>query len=87
MDALRFRAPERLNEIIAGFPRKYDNVYLVDTRAAFEAASDHGVIGKCIVICWNTFHPNLTGYALMSDVFYHALQEHGIIPYHPVTRE
>ena len=78
MDALRFRAPERLNEIIAGFSRKYDNVYLVDTRAAFEAASDHGIIGKSLLL--EHVHPNLTGYALMSDVFYHALQEHGIIP-------
>jgi len=78
MDALRFRAPERLNEIIAGFSLKYDNVHLVDTRGAFEAASDHGVIGKSLLL--EHVHPNLTGYALMSDVFYHALQEHGIIP-------
>ena len=78
MDALRFRAPEQLNEIIAGFSRKYDNVHLVDTRAAFEAASDHGIVGKSLLL--EHVHPNLTGYALMSDVFYHALQEHGIIP-------
>jgi tetratricopeptide (TPR) repeat protein len=78
MDALRFRAPERLNEIIAGFSRKYDNVHLVDTRAAFEAASDHGVIGKSLLL--EHVHPNLAGYALMSDVFYHALQQQGIIP-------
>ncbi len=78
MDALRFRAPERMNEIIAGFSRKYDNVHLVDTRAAFEAASDHGIIGKSLLL--EHVHPNLTGYALMSDVFYHALQQQGIIP-------
>jgi tetratricopeptide (TPR) repeat protein len=78
MDALRFRAPERLNEIIAGFSRKYDNVHLVDTRAAFEAASEHGIIGKSLLL--EHVHPNLAGYALMSDVFYHALQQQGIIP-------
>lgn len=78
MDALRFRAPEQLNEIIAGFCRKYDNVHLVDTRAAFEAASEHRVIGKSLLL--EHVHPNLTGYALMSDVFYHALQQQGIIP-------
>ena len=78
MDALRFRAPEQLNEIIAAFCRKYDNVHLVDTRAAFEAASDHGIVGKSLLL--EHVHPNLTGYALMSDIFYHALQQQGIIP-------
>jgi len=78
MDALRFRAPERLNEIIAAFCRKYDNVYLVDTRAAFESASEHGIIGKSLML--EHVHPNLAGYALMSDVFYRSLQAHGIVP-------
>jgi lysophospholipase L1-like esterase len=78
MDALRFRAPERLNEIIAGYCRKYDNVHLVDTRAAFEAASDHGIIGKRLLL--EHVHPNLTGYALLSDAFYRSLQQQGIIP-------
>ncbi|HUB62246.1 MAG TPA: GDSL-type esterase/lipase family protein [Puia sp.] len=78
MDALRFRAPERLNDIIAGFCRKYDNVHLVDTHAAFEAASDHGIIGKSLLL--EHVHPNLTGYALLSDVFYRALQQQGLIP-------
>jgi tetratricopeptide (TPR) repeat protein len=78
MDELRFRAPERLNDIIAGFCQKYDNVHLVDTRAAFEAASDHGIIGKALLL--EHVHPNLTGYALMSDAFYRALQQQGLIP-------
>jgi lysophospholipase L1-like esterase len=78
MDALRFRAPERINDIIGGLCRKYDNVYLVDTRSAFEAVSEHGVIGKSLML--EHVHPNLTGYALMSDAFYRAMQEHGVIP-------
>ena len=82
MDALRFRAPEEINDIIATLSRKYDNVHLVDTRAAFETASDHGIIGSSLLL--EHVHPNLLGYALLSDVFYHALQQQGLIP---VARE
>jgi tetratricopeptide (TPR) repeat protein len=82
MDALRFRAPEQVNDIIATLSRKYDNVHLVDTRAAFETASDHGIIGSSLLL--EHVHPNLVGYALLSDVFYHALQQQGLIP---VARE
>jgi tetratricopeptide (TPR) repeat protein len=78
MDALRFRAPERINDIIEGFCRKYENVHLVDTRAVFEAASDHGIIGKSLLL--EHVHPNLTGYALLSDAFYRVLQQQGLIP-------
>jgi lysophospholipase L1-like esterase len=81
MDALRFRAPEDLNDIIARLCRKYDNTHLVDTRAAFEASSDHGIIGKSLLL--EHVHPNLVGYALMSDAFYRSLQQQGFIPVAP----
>jgi tetratricopeptide (TPR) repeat protein len=77
-DALRFRAPEPINAIIEELSKKYDNTHLVDTRAVFEAASDHGIIGNSLLL--EHVHPNLRGYALLSDVFYHALQQQGLIP-------
>lgn len=77
-DALRFRAPEAINAIIDELSRKYDNTHLVDARAAFETASDHGVIGNSLLL--EHVHPNLQGYALLSDVFYQALQTQGVIP-------
>jgi lysophospholipase L1-like esterase len=79
LDALRFRAPEAIDEIIAGLCVQYsDNTHLVDTRAAFEAASDHGVIGNKLLL--EHVHPNLLGYALLSDVFYKSLQDQNLIP-------
>lgn len=77
-DELRFRAPEAIDTIIAELSGKYDNTHLVDTRAAFEAASDHGITGNSLFL--EHVHPNLMGYALMSDVFYRALQQQGLIP-------
>jgi lysophospholipase L1-like esterase len=78
-DALRFRAPEALNTAIAALCEKYSgNTHLVDTQAAFDSASDHGIIGSRLLL--EHVHPNLYGYALMSDVFYQALRRSGIIP-------
>ena len=82
-DALRFRAPEAIDSIIDQLSKKYENTHLVDTRAAFEAASDHGVVGNSLLL--EHVHPNLMGYALLSDVFYRALQQQGLIP--PDTAE
>jgi lysophospholipase L1-like esterase len=77
-DALRFRAPEAINTIIDQLSKKYENTHLVDTRAIFEAASDHGIIGNSLLL--EHVHPNLMGYALLSDAFYSALQQQGLIP-------
>ena len=78
LDALRFRAPEPMNDIITQLCRKYPNTHLVDTRAAFESASPHGIIGSTLLL--EHVHPNLLGYALLSDAFYRALQQQNIIP-------
>jgi tetratricopeptide (TPR) repeat protein len=79
MDALRFRAPETLNDIITQLCHKYSaNTHLVDTRAAFDSASEHGVPGSNLLL--EHVHPNLAGYALLSDAFYQSLLKSGILP-------
>lgn len=76
LDALRFRAPDSINGVIRELCGKYGNVHLVDARAAFVAASEHGVIGNALIL--EHVHPNLMGYALLSDVFYRAMREQGV---------
>ena len=76
-DALRFRAPEAINVIIEQLSRKYDNTHLIDCRGVFETASEHGIVGNSLLL--EHVHPNLLGYALMSDAFYRALQEQGLV--------
>jgi len=79
MDALRFRAPEALNDVISALCNKYaGNTHFVDTRAAFDSASEHGIPGNRLLL--EHVHPNLAGYALMSDVFYHSLLQYGVLP-------
>ncbi len=76
LDGLRFRAPAKINEVIGQLCNKYPDAHLVDTKGMFEAHSDHQIIGSELLL--EHVHPNLTGYALMSDVFYEALKKEHI---------
>jgi tetratricopeptide (TPR) repeat protein len=76
LDVLRFRAPSPLNGIIAQLCIKYPDAHFVDTRAAFVSHSENHIIGSDLIL--EHVHPNLTGYALMSDVFYEALKKEHI---------
>ncbi|TWI94562.1 tetratricopeptide repeat protein [Mucilaginibacter frigoritolerans] len=78
LDGLRFRAPEQFNEILATLCNKYPNTHLVDTKAAFEKNSDHQIIGDELTV--DHVHPDLKGYAIMSDAFYEAIKKYIVLP-------
>ncbi|HVU55311.1 MAG TPA: hypothetical protein VHD83_09660 [Puia sp.] len=75
LDALRFRAPSLINNIIPALAAQYKSVHLVDTRSAFEARSEYGIIGNELLL--EHVHPNIHGYALLSDAFYRAMKAAG----------
>lgn len=77
LDLLRFRAPEAMDSIIIKLTRTYKNVHLVDTRQVFDHNSPHGILGKETLL--DHVHPNLYGYALMSDAFYRQIERSGLI--------
>jgi tetratricopeptide (TPR) repeat protein len=66
-----------LNGVIAQLCMKYRDAHLVDTRTAFVSHSENHIIGSDLLL--EHVHPNLTGYALMSDVFYEALKKGHIL--------
>ena len=76
-DELRFRAPEAINAIIRQLSAKFPFVHLVDTKKEFEQYSPHGIIGNETIL--EHVHPNLFGYAIMSDAFYQAIQKQHLI--------
>lgn len=76
-DELRFRAPEQINTIIKKLATAYPVVHLVDTKALFEQYSPHGIIGSETIL--EHVHPNLYGYAVMSEAFYQAFQQQHLI--------
>jgi len=76
-DELRFRAPDAINTIIRKLTTEFPEVHLVDTKKEFEQYSPHGIIGNETIL--EHLHPNLYGYAIMSDAFYQALQSQHLI--------
>jgi len=77
LDGLRFRAPEKMNEFISELCKTYSEVYLVDTKSAFEDQSPHRCIGGELIL--EHVHPNLKGYAIMSDAFYEAMKREKLV--------
>ncbi|MFD2936712.1 hypothetical protein [Spirosoma flavum] len=77
LDGLRFRAPESFNDIINQLCRKYKNAHLVDTKAIFDTNSANKIIGDELIL--EHVHPNLRGYALLSDGFYEAMKKEKLI--------
>ncbi|MGN6181413.1 MAG: hypothetical protein ACTHNW_19675, partial [Mucilaginibacter sp.] len=81
LDMLRFRAPEAMNVVIRQLAQKYSLVHLVDTKQIFEQHSPHGILGSETLL--EHVHPNLYGYALMSEAFYESIQQARLIKYQP----
>jgi tetratricopeptide (TPR) repeat protein len=77
LDGLRFRAPSRINEEIEKLCSKYKSAHLVDTKAAFDSGSRNHIVGSDLML--EHVHPNLTGYAIISDAFYKALKSSNFI--------
>ncbi|NCD68144.1 SGNH/GDSL hydrolase family protein [Mucilaginibacter agri] len=77
LDLLRFRAPEDINNAINTIAAKHSIVHLVDARTSFSAASPQGILGNETLL--EHVHPNLYGYALLSDAFYKSIQKANLI--------
>ena len=75
-DALRFRAPEEVNQRIHKIAKQFD-VPVVPMQAYFELASANGIIGSDLML--EHLHPNVDGYFLMSEAFFDTFRNAGFI--------
>ena len=77
LDGIRFRAPEKMNEIIRDLGRKY-NVPVVDVDSVFRAASRDHIVGDE----WMTdhLHPTMEGQHLMGRAYYECLHHLDLLP-------
>ncbi len=71
-DALRFRAPEAVNAVIRRLAQRH-GATLVDAQERLRASSPDGIIGSAVMV--EHLHPNVNGYAVLSDAFYEALRD------------
>ncbi len=76
-DQLRFRAPEAMNKVVEQLAKRHANVALVNAQQVFAAHSPHGIFGQETLL--EHVHPNLYGYALLSEAFYQALRREGLV--------
>jgi tetratricopeptide (TPR) repeat protein len=77
-DALRFRAPVAMNSGIEKLSGMYKGVTVVQTKALFEQNSPNRILGRETLL--EHVHPNLFGYALLSEAFYRGMKQAGLLP-------
>ncbi|MDH3268616.1 MAG: SGNH/GDSL hydrolase family protein, partial [Ignavibacteria bacterium] len=77
LDALRFRAPEKINEIIKRLAGKF-NYYIVNVDSIFNSISPDGIVGNNLIV--DHLHPSLTGYQLMGKIYFEAMQINSYLP-------
>lgn len=76
LDALRFRAPEKINSIIKELAIKYDCRF-INIDSAFNALSPEGIVGNNLIA--DHLHPSLTGYLLMGKIYFEGMEKYGFL--------
>jgi lysophospholipase L1-like esterase len=77
LDALRFRAPQEINNIILQLSHKF-NLPLIDIDSIFKAASPDGIVGYNLTV--DHLHPNIEGYRMMGKAFLRAMELSNNLP-------
>ena len=77
LDALRFRAPEQINEIVNDLGKEF-HVATVPVDSFFKAASPEGIIGDNLIV--DHLHPNVKGYQILGKAFYDSMEKYGYLP-------
>lgn len=78
LDMLRFRAPERINEVINSLGVEY-NIPVVNIDSVFASASLSNIVGNNLFI--DHLHPSLEGYQLIGERFYNSMNISNYLPY------
>ncbi len=77
LDALRFRAPEKMNVIIDNLGKEFHDA-VVPIDSIFASASPEGIVGNNLIV--DHLHPNIKGYQLMGKAFYDCMEKLGYLP-------
>jgi len=77
LDALRFRAPEKMNKIIDDLGKEF-HAATVPIDSMFDSSSPGGIVGDNLIV--DHLHPNVEGYQLMGKAFYDCMEIQGYLP-------
>lgn len=77
LDALRFRAPEAINNIIRNYSIEF-SFPIVDIDSVLRSKSPNGIVGDNLMT--DHLHPTLEGYQLMGKAFFESMKFNGYLP-------
>lgn len=77
LDALRFRAPQKINDIIHQLEKEF-NFPIVEIDSIFKQKSPHGIVGYNLTV--DHLHPNIEGYSFIAKGFYEIMKENKLLP-------
>jgi lysophospholipase L1-like esterase len=77
LDGLRFRAPEKINEVIIELSKKY-NCALVKADSIFNSNSTYGITGNSLMT--DHLHPTFNGYKLLGKSFFEIMKQNNYLP-------
>lgn len=77
LDGLRFRAPEKINQIIKELAEK-NKFPFVDIDSIFNSVSPYGIIGDNLMT--DHLHPTFDGYKLIGNIFFEAMENFSLLP-------
>jgi tetratricopeptide (TPR) repeat protein len=77
LDALRFRAPQKINKLIDELGLEF-HVPVVPTDSIFDSATPDGIVGDNLIV--DHLHPNVKGYQLIGKAFYDCMEKEGCLP-------
>ena len=77
LDALRFRAPERMNKIIDDLGKEFHDA-VVPVDSIFASASTDEIVGNNLIV--DHLHPNVKGYQIMGKAFYDCMKKERFLP-------
>ncbi len=76
-DALRFRAPKKINEIITKLSSKFE-IPLVNIDSIFSSQSKGGITGYNLMV--DHLHPNVEGHQILGDAFFNIIFRNSYLP-------
>lgn len=77
LDGLRFRAPQKINEVIFELAKEF-NFPVVDVYNKFNEISPNGIVGDSLMT--DHLHPTYDGYLLIGSLFFEELEKNNLLP-------
>lgn len=77
LDALRFRAPEEMNNVLIRLCKEFDYP-IIKSDSLFNAVSPDRIVGDNLMT--DHLHPNVKGYKLIGNLFFNAMKKNNCLP-------